>query len=278
MKKAIMFGAVVGIVILALGVAGFAYARTLSPMRGAFQQDADEAYPYGRGMMDSGYGRGMMGQGVYDEREGLLHDYMSQAIADEFGLTVEELDALHDSGETLWDYAQEQGISQDEFFSRMQAARSEALAQAVADEVITQEQADWMLNHMGQGMGGGWGMRGQFGEGEGPLYDYMAPAMAEAFGLTLEELEALHDSGETLWDYAQEQGMSEEEFLSLKQSAQTEALNQAEADGVITQEQADRMAEHMGQGFGEGGCHGGFGPGSFGPGMRGPGGRWNSQP
>jgi predicted DNA-binding protein (UPF0251 family) len=123
------------------GVAGFIITHAESNERiPSAETDADVPYGpgmmggngYNGGMMGAGFGRGMMGQGAYEEVEGPLHDYMSQAIADEFGLTVEELDALHDSGETLWDYAQEQGISQEEFFSRMQAARSEAL-QAVAD-------------------------------------------------------------------------------------------------------------------------------------------------
>jgi hypothetical protein len=158
MKKAILTGAIVGIVILALGTAGFAYAQNQNPMSAYFQEESEGTYPYGSGMMGrGGYGRGMMGQGAFGEGEGLLHDYMAPALADAFGLTVDELEALHESGETLWDYAQEQGMSQEEFFSTMQAARTVALNQAVADGVITQEQADWMLDHMGQGFGPGTG-------------------------------------------------------------------------------------------------------------------------
>jgi hypothetical protein len=47
----------------------------------------------------------------------------------------------------------------------MQAARQKALEQAVAHGVLTQEQADWMLSHMGgRGhMGGRWQGDGDFG-------------------------------------------------------------------------------------------------------------------
>jgi hypothetical protein len=158
MKKAILTGAIVGIVVLALGAAGLAYAQTQNPMDAYFQEDTGDAYPYGPGMRGrGGFNGGMMGQGIAVDGEGLLHDYMSTALADAFGLSVEDLEALHESGETLWDYAQEQGITQEDFFSLMQSARTEALNQAVADEVITQEQADWMLSHMGGAAGFGTG-------------------------------------------------------------------------------------------------------------------------
>lgn len=158
MKKAILIGAITGIVVLSLGAAGLVYAQTQNPMSAYLQEDTEEAYPYGPGMRGrGGFNGSMMGQAWYGDGEGLLHDYMSTALSNAFGLSVEDLEALHDSGETLWDYAQEQGITQDEFFSLMQDARSEALTQAVADEVITQEQADWMLDHMGGAAGYGMG-------------------------------------------------------------------------------------------------------------------------
>lgn len=303
MKKAVFTGVIVGIVVLALGAAGLAYARTQSPMAPYYQQVSDEGYPYGSGMM----GRGMMGMGGYNstfgsgfagpmmdgDENGPIHEYMIESLADALGIDSTELETRHDAGETLWDIAQEQGISQEDFYALVQSARSEALDQAVADGVITQEQADWMLDHMAGTGGFGPGMMGHgqgsfSGEGEGPLHDYMAPAIADAFGLTVDELEALHTSGETLWDYAQEQDINQDEFTALLEGARTDAIDQAVADGVITQEQADWMLDHMGKGFGPGNgeCHDGFGVDSFGPGMNGPGqtgnripgGRWNTQP
>jgi hypothetical protein len=179
MKKAILTGAVVGIVILALGVTGFAYAQTQNPMNAYLQEETEGTYPYGpgamghggygRGARGNGFGQGMIGRGAFGEGQGLLHDYMAPALADAFGLTVEELEALHDSGETLWGYTQEQGISQEEFFSLKQAAHTEALNQAVADGVISQEQADWMQDHMGGAAGFGRGTgecHGNFGSGD----------------------------------------------------------------------------------------------------------------
>lgn len=131
----------------------------------------------------------------------------------------------------------------------------------------------------GSGMMGGRGFRGQYGA-EGPLHDYMFENIAEAFGLTTDELQAAHDQGKTLWVIAQEQGKTAEQFQTLMAEARTKALTQAVADGVISQEQADWMLEHMngaqGRGYGPG-MMGAGGCGGYGAGNR-SGGRWNNQP
>lgn len=140
-------------------------------------------------------------------------------------------------------------------------------------------------------MGMGGRFRGQTGADEyGPMHEYMIKAMAKALGMTAEELEAAHDSGKTMSDIAQEQGLTFEDFQAVMLEARTEAFNQMVLDGVISQEQADWMLNHMnggmGGGFGRGGSSFGgcemsdeFQSGSYGPGMHGGrGGRWNNQP
>ena len=149
MKKILIFGAVLGVVLLALGVAGYVYAQSQTPT------PANPGYGYGRGMM-GGYGRGMMGggygmmggwgQGNY----GPMHDYMIPALAEKLGLTAEELQARIDGGETPYQVAQAKGLSDEEIRNLFQAAHAEALDAAVAAGAITQEQADWMSQHMQQ--------------------------------------------------------------------------------------------------------------------------------
>lgn len=136
-------------------------------------------------------------------------------------------------------------------------------------------------------MGGGRGMRGgAFGAGmmgtydgeEGLMHDYMLQGFADAFGLTVEELQGQLDAGETMYTIAEAQGISLEDFRALMIQVRTAALNQMVADGVFTQEQADWMLERMSQmgqggyGSGSGSCQ--MGGGSFG----GRGGRWNNTP
>jgi len=150
MKTAILIGVIVVVVLVALGVAGYALAQTVTPRTPDF--------PFGWGMM--GRQGGMMGswragEGGY----GPMHEYMEDAMADALGITHDELEELLDQGKTMWQIAQEKGFTQEQFSELMVKARTEALQKMVEDGVITQEQADWMTSRMQQG----WGGRGGFG-------------------------------------------------------------------------------------------------------------------
>ena len=153
LKNLLFIGVGFIVAIAVLGVAGFAYAQSQTP-------------PAPDSTWAPGYGRGMMGGWrSSDGQVGPLHDYMVKAMAAALGMDAEELDARIDKGETPWSIAQQKGISQDDFIKLMQEARKSALEQAVADKVITQAQADWMLNRM-QGL---WNQPG-FGMGYGPCH------------------------------------------------------------------------------------------------------------
>jgi len=95
-------------------------------------------------------------------------------------------------------------------------------------------------------------------DGTGLLHDYMSEAMAQALGLTADELEAAHDAGKTFYDIAIENGI-EEELRTLMQDARTSALEAAVSDGAITQEEVDQMKT---RGGGRGGKRGGPGKGA----------------
>jgi hypothetical protein len=134
----------------------------------------------------------------------------------------------------------------------------------------------------GAGAPGGWGMmggRGMMGGGYGPMHEYMVAAFAGQLGLTPEALQAKLGAGQTMWQVAEAQGFSQEEIQEKMLAARAEALEAAVAGGALTQEQADRMSQHMGQmganGMGPGHCPGMGGAGSA---RRGPGWRWNDQP
>ena len=109
----------------------------------------------------NGGGRGVGGGGI---GAGLMHDDMLAAMAEKLGVSAESLEARIDSGETIYSIARAEGLSDDEIVTMMQEARQAARAAAVADGDLTQEQADWMAQHMdGRGMGmgrsgGGFGM------------------------------------------------------------------------------------------------------------------------
>lgn len=174
MRKMKLITAVSLITLVILGFAGVAYAQTQTPSNPdcpygcpAPGQNGSARQTWGRGTGMMGQSYGMMGgrwagsdpdQGISGE-EGPLHDYMIAAMAEAFGITPEELESRHDAGETMWDIAQSQGLNAEQFSSQMLHARSDALSQAVADGVLSQEQADWMLSHMNR--------MGSFGYGAG---------------------------------------------------------------------------------------------------------------
>lgn len=187
MKKTLLGIAIVGVAVLALGVAGFAYAQSQTPQfygpgmpalshaAGMGSGDAygmmGAGYGYGHGsIMGAGHGMGSMshaaGMGGYGEM-GALHDYMYPAMAAALGLTPEEFDARHEAGETFWNIAEAQGLSTEEAWNLMQAARNEALQQAVADGIITQEFADGILEHMDAMHSAGFGPGSGHCDGEG---------------------------------------------------------------------------------------------------------------
>jgi hypothetical protein len=105
-----------------------------------------------------GFGPGMMGGSELGV--GFLHDYMLSAFAEAVGLTVDEVQTRFNNGETIRDIALAQGTAEADFPALLTQVRTAALDKAVADDSITQEQADLMLqrmsNYQGQGFGPGY--------------------------------------------------------------------------------------------------------------------------
>jgi hypothetical protein len=164
MKKYFIGLTVAVLSLLALGWVGISIAFAQSPTPPA------PNFPYGPGMRGS---RGGFGPGIIrgNRGDGPLHEYMLPAIASAFGLNPDELESQINNGETMWQIAQSQGLTTDEFYSKMSQARTEAINKAVADGVITQDLADWMLQRIGQiwnsSIKSGFGPNGCQGNGAG---------------------------------------------------------------------------------------------------------------
>ncbi len=119
---------------------------------------------------------------------------------------------------------------------------------------------------MGQGrMGGRGGMMGQAyaGTQEGPMHDLMIEAWSAKLGLGIDELNQRIVDGETMYEIAISTGMTAEEFQAARVEIHAAVLEQAVAQGLITQEQADWM-QSRGARMGGAGCAGGMRQGSWG--------------
>lgn len=97
-----------------------------------------------------------------DQQPGVLHEYMMESLSIATGLSVEELEAKHDAGQTMRDIAEELGFTVEQFRDFMVEARTTALQNAVADGVIDEEQANWMIERFSGSSGPGFG-RGHCG-------------------------------------------------------------------------------------------------------------------
>ena len=113
-----------------------------------------------------GFGHGIFGGARGDQWT------MFDTAAEALGLTPEELFAELHAGKSLDEVAEEQGVEMEAVQDAMNAARDEglqqAIEQAVEDEGMSQEQADWLLEGLEQGFfpgrrgfgpGRGWGSR-----------------------------------------------------------------------------------------------------------------------
>ena len=138
-----------------------------------------------------------------------------------------------------------------------------------------------MRNYGDYGRGYWHGMMGEFGRGYGrgmmdwnsgygPMHEWMVAALAERLGVPTDEIEARHAAGESMWEIAQSEGLSVDEIQDLMFSAHDKALEDAVANGWMTEEQAKWMDAHMDQMW-----SGDFENGAFG-GHCGGGGRYNN--
>jgi hypothetical protein len=96
------------------------------------------------------------------------------------------------------------------------------------------------------------------GPGGGLLADYkyiVEDAVANALGVTVEEVQAAKEDG-TFRELVEASGLTRDDLRTVVEEARQEMINQALADGVITQEQADQI-----QSRGPGGHRGGGRPG-----------------
>jgi len=97
---------------------------------------------------------------------------MHAAIAEALGISVDELETALAAGETPATLALALGVDYAEVQAAMDAVYAAAVAQAVTDGLITQEQADWLLSHQGRQNG----QQGSGGAGSG--YDGDCPTVA----------------------------------------------------------------------------------------------------
>jgi hypothetical protein len=248
MKKVLIGLVIAGVVALGIGAVGVAYAQEAIP---AFFHGGPGG-PGGRGPGDG---------------TGPLHDIMVSEMAAALGINVDDLEARLEDGERFYDIAAEAGYEGEDFFALMDQVHAAVVEEALAQGLITEEQAGMMSQGPGRG---GFGPGGMGGTGDGVLHDYITSALADALGISADDFIARRTAGETLVEIAASLGIDTSSLPDLLQSAHQAALDKALADGVITQDQYDQFQQgRQGGPGGMGGRPGGMGGYQGGPGFSG---------
>ncbi|MEJ2757820.1 MAG: hypothetical protein P8046_04985 [Anaerolineales bacterium] len=109
-------------------------------------------------------------------------------------------------------------------------------------------------NGAGMGGNGGNGRGGSNGTGvpldmninlDGAIDDVMAGLIADALGISVEDLQAREAAGETLVEIGLSLGFDADEVIAIHDQARADALAQAVTSGLITQEEADWLLSRM---------------------------------
>jgi uncharacterized protein YidB (DUF937 family) len=243
MKKMFILGLVLGAILALGGMAFSVYSATTANAAGTPSTE----FTFGRGFASQGLD---FAQGFGTKDDHPLQPYVEEAVAEILGLTVEELQAARDEGTRTVDLIEAAGLTVDEFRAALDEALPGIVEQALADGAITQEQADLILERgvpmFGRGgpgkHGGGFGGFGL--RGDGVLQPYVESAVAEILGMTVEELQAAKEDGTRIVDLIEAAGLAPDEFQTAMEAALPGIVEQALADGVITQAQADYLLEN----------------------------------
>ena len=116
----------------------------------------------------------------------------------------------------------------------MQDAVEAAVEQAVEDGLITEEEAEAILNPPDHQQGG------ELKELLDSIVDH-DQILADALGITVEELELAREEGIKLDELIDELGLDQETVRQDVQDATEAAIEQAVEDGLITEEEAEAL-------------------------------------
>lgn len=135
------------------------------------------------------------------------------------------------------------GVSQDKLSAALDTTKQQMLAEAVQQGRLTQAQADKIASRPGFFPFG-------FGRGKGPGFAGVINQrnlVAQALGLTADQLQSKLQAGEKLPQIVTGQGMTMAQFQQKMLTLEQQALSQAVSQGKLTQDQANRILQRMQQ-------------------------------
>lgn len=178
-----------------------------------------------------------------------------ETVAQTLGMSVDELRAALQGGKTVADLAQEKGVALETVVNAILAERKTQLDQAVAAGRMTQEQADAILAKLqtelptrltqpfqaGEQCGRPQGSQGHGRPQQGGDHTALLDLVAQTLTMSTEELRTALQGGATVADLAAEKGVALDTLVNVIVAERKVQLDQAVAEGRMTQEQADTI-------------------------------------
>lgn len=172
-----------------------------------------------------------------------------QEVLTELGITVDDLKAGAEAGQTFAEVAAAAGVSEADLVAALETASSERLAAAVADGKIDAEKAAEIEANMSEKISERINsVVGSRHEQRQERREERRAAAAETLGeLGLDEdtVKTGREAGKTLAEIAAEGGVSEDDLVDALVADAQERLAAAAADGKVDDEKAAEISENI---------------------------------
>ncbi|MEM7126062.1 MAG: hypothetical protein AAF702_07030 [Chloroflexota bacterium] len=192
------------------------------------------------------------GRGNRGDRPNVIdREVVKAAIASSLNMTVEQLDAAKEAGQSWEEIAETQGVPYENVVAAAKASMTAQVNQALANGEINQEQATRMLERIDNmdSLKRGRGSRGDRGNRADRANvidrEVVKSTIASTLNMTVEQLDAAKEAGQSWEEIAETQGVPYENVVAAAKVSMTAQVNQALANGEIDQEQADRLLERI---------------------------------
>ena len=168
-------------------------------------------------------------------------------VAEALDMSDAELQTALDGGKTLADLAKAQSLSLTDLIEAVSSKYSETFAQMVTDGKMTQTDLDKMLADLETNLTE-WYNSGEIPaawQQRGGGVRVGVQEVAEALGMTAEDLQSALDSGTTIAQLVQKQGTTLDVLVNTLLERFSEQLDKSVSDGSMTQTQADQKLADM---------------------------------
>ncbi|MGB9904963.1 MAG: hypothetical protein ACPLQO_09925 [Desulfotomaculales bacterium] len=144
-------------------------------------------------------------------------------------------------------FAANLGVDKDKVTEALKQTEEQMIDEAVAEGKMTQEQAAKAKEKLqnNQFFFGLFPGHKQFGPREGKGAGPGPAMLAQALGLSADELKAQLKEGKTIEEIAQQQGMTTEQLQEKMKELKIQQIQQAVKDGKLTQEKADQLIQKI---------------------------------